>query len=167
VLRTLGSLGVDLAGTLLSFGIKPIEHQRGRRWEGSVFLTIGLGRGGRHGVGDECAVELGKSGGLGCRGTEAVAKTAWWRSFPPLAAPLSRDRFRVRTVRSGGSSWTSYSEPRPYLLFIAQCDRGPPTTNGLSAPDQGASQGPSGHWAILVGDQSNILPINLTLYFKL
>jgi hypothetical protein len=51
-----------------------------------VCLTIGLGKRGRHGVGDECAVESGKSGGLGCRGTEAVAKTARWR----LAAPLLR-----------------------------------------------------------------------------
>jgi hypothetical protein len=40
-------------------------------------------------------------------------------------------------------------------FFIAQCDGGPPTANGLSVLDQGASQGPSGHWAILVGDQSN------------
>jgi hypothetical protein len=69
-----------------------------------MFLTIGLARGGRHGVSDECAVELGKSSGLGCRGTEAVAKTARWRSFPPLATPLSRDQLRVRTVGIGGSS---------------------------------------------------------------
>jgi hypothetical protein len=45
-----------------------------------------VGGGVHHGVGDECAGESGKSGGVGRRDTEAVAKTSRWRSFPPLAA---------------------------------------------------------------------------------
>jgi hypothetical protein len=36
---------------------------------------------------------------------------------------------------------------------MALGDGGPPAVLGLDAPDQGASQGPSGRWAILVGDQ--------------
>jgi hypothetical protein len=55
----------------------------------------------------------------------------------------------------------------PHLLFMALRDGGPPAVLGLDAPNQGASQGSSGRWAILVGDQPNILPLNPTLYFKL
>jgi hypothetical protein len=40
-----------------------------------------------------------------------------------------------------------------HLLFMALGDGGPPAVLGLDAPDQGESQGPSGRWAILVGDQ--------------
>jgi hypothetical protein len=36
---------------------------------------------------------------------------------------------------------------------MALDDGGPPAVFGLDAPDQGASQGPSDRWAILVGDQ--------------
>ena len=39
---------------------------------------------------------------------------------------------------------------------------------GLGAPDQGASQGPRhGRWAKSSGDQPNILPLDLLLYFQL
>ena len=39
---------------------------------------------------------------------------------------------------------------------------------GLGAPDQGASQGPKhGRWAKSGGDQLNILPLDLLLYFQL
>jgi hypothetical protein len=53
-----------------------------------------VGGGVHHGVGDECAGESGKSGGVGRHGTEAVAKMSWWWSFLLLAVPLS-DRIRV------------------------------------------------------------------------
>jgi hypothetical protein len=46
-----------------------------------------------------------------------------------------------------------------HLLFMALGGGGPPAVLGLDAPDQGASQGPSGRWAILVGDQPNT-PMN-------
>jgi hypothetical protein len=54
--------------------------------------------------------------------------------------------------------WSGGSEPSTlatgsHLLFMALGDGGPPAVLGLDAPDQCTSQGPSGRWAILVGDQ--------------
>jgi hypothetical protein len=47
---------------------------------------------------------------------------------------------------AGGEPRTSSQWPPP--LYIAQCDRGPPTNLGLGAPDQGARlRGPVGRWA--------------------
>jgi hypothetical protein len=69
-------------------------------------------------------------------------------------APLL-DRNRVCRWGAGGSGEPHVVRCRPPPLFIAQCDEGPPTANRLSVPDQGTSQGPSGRWAILVGDQPN------------
>jgi hypothetical protein len=85
--------------------------------------------------------------------------------FPSLAAHPPRIRLGLSVGRSDWW-WTSYREPPAPPLFIVQCDGGPPTANGLSTPDQGVSQGTSGRWAILVGDQPNILPLDLTLYFS-
>jgi hypothetical protein len=45
---------------------------------------------------------------------------------------------------------------------MALDDGGPPAMLGMDAPDQGVSQGPSGRWAILVGDQFQHGPPRLT-----
>jgi hypothetical protein len=68
------------------------------------------------------------------------------RRFPSLL------RFPVDRlgIVGGVSGWrrTSYLEPVAPPLYIAQCDRGPPTNLGLGAPDQGARlRGPVGRWA--------------------
>jgi hypothetical protein len=57
-----------------------------------------------------------------------------------------------RTVGDGGGEPHTLASGS-HLLFMALGDGGPPAVLGLDAPDQGASQGPSGRWAILVGDQ--------------
>jgi hypothetical protein len=116
----------------------------------------------RHGVSDECVDESGKSNCVGHCGTEAVAKVSRWQSFPPLAA--------LPQIGLGFCRWgtvASFREPSAPTFFYCAVRRGLPTANGLSAPDQGANQDPSGRWTILVGDQPNILPLNLILYFKL
>ena len=43
------------------------------------------------------------------------------------------------------------------------CDRGPPTIEWLDAPDQGVDP----RAQLAGGDQTNILPLDLTLFFKL
>ena len=57
--------------------------------------------------------------------------------------------------------------PGTYLPFMVLCDRGPPTMERLGAPDQGAD--PRAQLAVgsIAGDQTNILPLNLTLFLKL
>ena len=51
----------------------------------------------------------------------------------------------------------------PTFLFMTLCDGGPPTMERLDAPDQGTD--PRAQLAIepIGGDQSNILPLDLTL----
>jgi hypothetical protein len=66
---------------------------------------------------------------------------------------LSLLRFPVdRLGIVGGGEWLAANlvlrASGPHLLYIAQCDRGPPTNLGLGAPDQGARlRGPVGRWA--------------------
>jgi hypothetical protein len=60
----------------------------------------------------------------------------------------------------GFGRWSGDSEPLDPSHWLpppiyGTCDGGPPAVLGLDAPDQGASQGPSGCWSILVGDQPN------------
>jgi hypothetical protein len=65
--------------------------------------------------------------------------TSAWRSFPSLLHPSLRLGVRVRNYRwgNGGGELRHACPDSPPLLFIAQCDRGPPTIVGLGAPDQG------------------------------
>jgi hypothetical protein len=49
--------------------------------------------------------------------------------------------------KSGGGELRRACPGSPPLLFIAQCDRGPPTIVELGAPDQGAGSSPIGRWA--------------------
>ena len=62
---------------------------------------------------------------------------------------------------------TSWLEPQPPPSFMVLCDGGPPTMERLGAPDQGAD--PRDQLAIgsIGGDQTNILPLDLTLCLKL
>ena len=57
--------------------------------------------------------------------------------------------------------------PAPTFLFMALYDEGPPTMERLGAPDQGAD--PRAQLAVgpIRGDQTNILPLDLTLFLKL
>jgi hypothetical protein len=113
----------------------------------------------RHRVGEVWRSRVSRYRGSGEDGPMAELPAA---GCAPLEIGLGLGQWGV--AAAGEPRTVSRGPPPP---FIAQCDGGPPTANGLSAPDQGASQGPSGRWAILVGDQSNILPLDLTLYFKL
>ena len=54
----------------------------------------------------------------------------------------------------------------PPPFFIAQRNGGPPTIKGWTPPIRARINGLKGRWAYLVGDQPNILPLDLTLYFK-
>ena len=53
--------------------------------------------------------------------------------------------------------------PNPHLPFMVLCDGGPPTMERLGAPDQGADP----RAQLAGGDQTNILPLDLTLFLKL
>ena len=58
-----------------------------------------------------------------------------------------------------------YRAPAPHPpIYLPQCDRGPPTIDGLGSPDQRADQVPFGPLGPKTGgDQSNILPLDLIL----
>jgi hypothetical protein len=76
----------------------------------------------------------------------------WWR-IPPLAVPPSGSELGL------GVGWR-LDEPRtlshrPHLLFIDTVRRGPPTSVGFDAPDQGADQ----RLKLAVGP--NLVEINL------
>ena len=71
------------------------------------------------------------------RGRRGASEWSRRQNFP---SPLrSLDRVRVRSVGrgDGGELWYS-SRGVPHPLLYAQRDGGPPTTEGLGAPDQGA-----------------------------
>ena len=96
---------------------------------------------------------------------DAVTMTAAWRSFPSLAAPLFQIGLRVMSVGNSTRGESRTESRRPPPLYIAQCDRGPPTIDGLGSPDQGARSRPNRPLGLLTGDQSNILLLDLILYF--
>ena len=53
------------------------------------------------------------------------------------STPLDRIRFLCGGITAAPVNFVSQAQfPTP--LFIVLCDRGPPTTLGLGAPDQGA-----------------------------
>jgi hypothetical protein len=68
--------------------------------------------------------------------------------LPVTTALPHLDRTRVRNCRweKGGGELRYPCPGSPPLLFIAQCDRGPPTIVGLGASDQGAGSSPIGRW---------------------
>jgi hypothetical protein len=120
------------------------EQQRERRGEGCTVSGRGAAGTASH-VGD-----LHKGSDAKCRsahGQRRLGKRRRRRRFPSLLrVPVDR----VGNV--GGGVWLAANlVPRasgPQLLYIAQCDRGPPTSLGLGAPDQGARlRGPVGRWA--------------------
>ena len=68
---------------------------------------------------------------------------------------------------SGGLGEPRALCPEPHLPFMVLCDGGPPTMERLAARDQGVD--PRAQLAVgpIGGDQTNILPIDLTLFLKL
>ena len=94
----------------------------------------------------------------------------------PAALALYLDRLGFRDVGEGASGATSLVScaPAPHPLFIlALCSGGPPTIKGWmppiikgwTPPIRARIKGLKGRWAYLVGDQPNILPLDLTLFF--
>ena len=57
--------------------------------------------------------------------------------------------------------------PAPTSLFMALCDGGPPTMEWLDAPNQGVDPRAQLTVGSIGGDQTNILPLDLTLFLKL
>ena len=55
----------------------------------------------------------------------------------------------------------------PPLFFMVLCDGDPPTREWLDAPDQGADLRVQLAVGSIGGDQTNILPLDLTLFLKL
>ena len=62
---------------------------------------------------------------------------------------------------------TSYLVPQPHFSFMVLCDGGPPTIEWLDAPDQGVDLRAQLIVGSIGGDQTNILPLDLTLFLKL
>jgi hypothetical protein len=87
-------------------------------------LTIGLGRGGCHGVGDECAVESGKSGGLGVlryrgSGEDGPVAELPATGYAPLEIGLGLGQWGVAAAGEPRDSC-----PRPHFLFILRSAAG-------------------------------------------
>jgi hypothetical protein len=101
---------------------------------------------------------------------DLVTVTRWWCSVTggglPVVGSTLLDRSRVRTVGCGSGSEPHSLCPGPHLLFMVLYDGGPPAVYGLGTPDQGAGQGPSWPLGQLVEINSNILPLDLILYFN-
>jgi len=90
----------------------------------------------------------------------------WWRLPVASAAPQigSWLGFSVGFL-GGGEPRTLPPTPHLFLLY-GTAQREPTSCVGLGIPDQDTSQGPRhGRWAKSGGDQPNILPLDLILYF--
>jgi hypothetical protein len=113
--------------------------------------AISLRGGVRHGVGvggeKRCS---GTAGGSGAAG----GASRRWQCHP-------RDQTRVRS--GVAARRTSLLSPWPSLPLIGTVRRGSPAKHGLGIPDQDARSGPThGRWAKYGGDQTNILPLDLS-----
>jgi hypothetical protein len=100
------------------------------------------------------------------RMTRAVGDDSghWW-SFPSLQhLPLGRLGFGVEGYSGGGEP--RYLSLWPPLPLIVLRDRGPTSLlTGWASPIRTRVKGPMGRWAYWRRDQSNILPLDLTIYF--
>ena len=100
-------------------------------------------------------------------GTELAAVQAMKVGLPAAPA-LPLDRLGFRDVGEGAAARrTSCCVPGPSPPFnLALYSGGPPTIKGWTPPIRAQIKGLKGRWAYLVGDQPNILPLDLTLYFN-
>jgi len=100
-------------------------------------------------------------------GTELAAVKAMKVGLPAAPA-LPLDRLGFWDVGEGAAARrTSCCVPGPSPPFnLALYSGGPPTIKGWTPPIRARIKGLKGRWAYLVGDQPNILPLDLTLYFN-
>jgi hypothetical protein len=96
-------------------------------------------------------------GGIGDDGGD------WW-SFPSLQhLPLGRLGFGVGCYSGGGEPRSLSVAPTPSYSAARQGSTS--LLTGWASPNRTRVKGPMGRWAHWWRDQSNILPLDLTIYF--